>query len=209
MSWPARVGARQVFPALASAAILLVLGISKLTKQSRSALVALSAGMAVYAVLFVAFVASTYAAQPQPLAQPPPMDRQAQADFGGQLRLVDYKIEQPAVGPDDTIGIMTSFQALAKPAEVYWLLLRLIGPEGTVATLDGVPANGNPTIDLWQAGQVFASNHVLTVPATTPPGTYRLEIGLHPMGRWQWLRTSGQDTMFLGDIEVGKNAIEK
>jgi hypothetical protein len=193
--------ARQVFPILPPAAIVLALGLGRATRPWRAGLALFTAGMAVFSLLFIAYTGSTFAARPLSPAAVPSLGNQT-ADFGGQMRVASYAIEQQAESPTTEVTVTLYCQALSNPIEVYWLLLLLVGPQGPVATADGVPAEGRATTDRWLEGQVFASRHILPVPAAVPAGTYRLELGFHPQGRWQWLPASGQDTFLLGEVQV-------
>lgn len=194
--------ARQVFSALGVVAVTTALGVSRLTRRSAAAVALLCAGMALFAILFVAVVAATFAGRPQDLSKLPSLANTVQADFGDQIRVSGYQLEDQTNAPKPQIEVTVYWQALSQPRDQYWLLLRLVGPQGIVAARDGVPANGAVTTDRWQSGQGFVSHHTVTVPPDIPAGTYQIEMGLHPQGRWQWLPVGGQDMMLLELVDI-------
>jgi hypothetical protein len=126
----------------------------------------------------------------------------APADFGSQVRVVDYAVQPVRLAAGGTIVVQVQWQAISNVDQSYWMLLQLADKKGNVTNKDSVPAAGRPTTDWWQAGQVFVSHHRLDVPPDLAPGTYSLKLGLHPFGVWEWLPVRGQDMIALGTIQV-------
>jgi 4-amino-4-deoxy-L-arabinose transferase-like glycosyltransferase len=192
--------ARQLFPGLPLLSIFLITGLARFARgNAKSATVALSVmGLALtIAILF--YLNGLYAPQPS-FAQ---FDTaQSHTDFGQTIRILDYRLARTSVKPGELISVQVDWQALKEPREDYWLLLQLLGPGGAVAYKDGIPSGGLRTTDWWQVGELHSSRHTLLIPADVKPGTYMLALGLHPYGRWDWLRVNGQDGFPLGEIQV-------
>jgi hypothetical protein len=192
--------ARQLFPGLPLLAIFLIVGLARFAQgRTRGVALILSiVGLALNtAILFCLY--ALYSPQPV-FAQ---VDKAHSAtDFGQTIRVLDYQLGGTLVSPGDSIVVHVDWQALKEPSEDYWLLLQLVGPEGAVAGKDGIPSAGRQTTDWWRAGQVQSSSHKLVIPTDVAPGAYALVLGLHPFGRWDWLRVEGQDRLTLGNILV-------
>jgi 4-amino-4-deoxy-L-arabinose transferase-like glycosyltransferase len=192
--------ARQLFPGLPLLAIILIAGLARLAPASKKG-VMLALGVGGFALtLAVLLHLSTLYAPPAAFAQL--NQARAPTDFGKTIRVISYRIDQTRIGPGASIGVQVFWQALKDPREDYWLLLQLVGPDGAVANKDGIPSAGRRTTDWWRAGEILTSRHTLIVPDDVAPGTYTLELGLHPFGRWDWLRVHGQDMLALGTIHV-------
>jgi 4-amino-4-deoxy-L-arabinose transferase-like glycosyltransferase len=196
--------ARQLFPGLPLLAIFLAAGLARLfTSYKKVALAAWSGGLLALTLAALFYLHSIYAAPLYNASSLIPLGGAlVPTDFGQTIRVMDYRIGQTRVAPDSSITLQVYWQALNDPPENYWLLLQLIGTEGTVANKDGVPSTGRLTTDWWKTGQVFVSRHTLVVPNDVAPGIYSLQIGLHPFGRWEWLPVRGRDMFALGNILV-------
>jgi hypothetical protein len=74
---------------------------------------------------------------------------------------------------------------------------------------DGPPVSGLKPTDQWLMGEVVADKHILTLDPSTPPGKYRLVVGMYDsvtLARLPALDRNGQrwpdDSIFLQDIVV-------
>lgn len=77
------------------------------------------------------------------------------------------------------------------PLTVFTQLLDRSGR--LVAQHDGPPAEGlRPTHD-WRPGEVITDQHVISLPADLPPGTYRLIVGLYDTQTGQRVPAPGPD----------------
>jgi 4-amino-4-deoxy-L-arabinose transferase-like glycosyltransferase len=192
--------ARQLFPGLALVAILLTAGAARVARgRARGVTLALTGAGIALAIAILIYLNGLYRPQPT-FAQID--NQQTYSDFGQVIRVLSYRIDRSSVRPGEAISVQIEWQALKEPAEDYWLLLELQGPDGAVADKDGIPSAGRQTTDWWLTGEVQSSVHALLVPADVKTGNYTLFLGLHPFGRWDWLRIQGQDKLPLGKIRV-------
>ncbi len=190
--------ARQVFAGLPALGTLLSAGILRLFQSQRLPAMIVTCGMGLVALANGFNLAYQYApnfAVANTVASPA-------LDFGKQIRIVDFRVDPPRTAPGGAINVQVEWQALNDLSEDYWLSLQLVSARETVATVEGVPGAGRTTTDWWQTGQVFSSHHTLVVPNDLSTGTYTLQLGLHPFGKWEWLPVRGQDMLPLAKIEV-------
>ncbi len=196
--------ARLLYPGLSLLAVFLVSGLARLFRPMQRLAIAVWVGgffvlgliMALYPLLV--YPAPTY--RSDSLAALGGVE--APADFE-TIRVLDYRVDRDRAVPGDKIAVDVYWQALSDPTEHYWLLLQLAGKDGAAANKDGAPAAGRATTDWWKKDQVYVSRHTLELPGDLPPGTYALQLGLHPFGRWEWLPVRGQDMLVLGRVNVG------
>jgi hypothetical protein len=117
---------------------------------------------------------------------PPAMQHQFQADLAGQVRLLGYDYKYQMSPPPRGGG-----QAVKSQVELtlYWQATREMTTGLTVFTHvegdrlwgqhDGPPASGLKPTDRWVIGEVVADRHVLPLDSATPPGRYRLTVGMY------------------------------
>lgn len=192
--------ARHIYASLPLFSIFTVAGVLRLV-QSRQNLAAiiLTIGMGLLGIGALYFAASIYAPR---YSAPAIASSLVPIDFGGQIRVVNYRIDQTQVAPNESISVQINWQVLRDGTENDWLMLQLVSANDVIAQQEGVPSNGRTTTDWWRAGQTLSSRHVLVVPAEIGAGKYQVRLGLHPFGRWEWLPVRGGEFYTLGTIEV-------
>ncbi|MCL5952581.1 MAG: hypothetical protein M1132_12830 [Chloroflexi bacterium] len=195
--------ARQLFPGLPLLAVVLSAGLARLFQaREKLASVLWSAGALGVAAGALVYLGSVFSpGVPSPSA-PVLLDGHRPADFGQAIRVVDYRVDRTQAAPGNSIQVQIEWQALEDLTENYWLLVQLGDERGAIANKDGVPSGGRTTTDWWSKGQIFVSSHTIAIPADAAPGTYTLRLGLHPMGRWEWLPVGGGDMMEMAKIRV-------
>lgn len=139
------------------------------------------------------------------------IEHQANLDFGDQIRLLGYELETERLEPGETLSLSLYWQALKEIDQDYWLLIRIVDEEGEVPlTKDGSPSAGRYATDLWKKGEIIPSQHRLQLPLEMQPGLYRLEIGIHPFGAWEWLPIIDQERKLLGErISLAEISVSK
>jgi hypothetical protein len=120
--------------------------------------------------------------------------------FGGEIRLLGWALDKDALAPGEITFLTLYWQVDAAPREDYWLLLRLQGAgDRSVWDKDGSPSAGRDSTDTWSAGGIVSARHRIALSEQTPPGTYRLLVGLHRFGAWDWLMIRDGTGQLLGD----------
>ena len=76
----------------------------------------------------------------------------------------------------------------------YTVFVHLLGPDGTsVAQFDSQPQAGRYPTRWWDAGEIIADEHLLTLPAPAGSAGYSLQIGLYALETGQRLRLAQSD----------------
>ncbi len=125
------------------------------------------------------------------------------------IRLNAYELTAGKVQPSETIRTTLYLENLAPIPGDLNVLVRLVGADGTeIVRSEGWPW-GAPTSS-WPQGEIRPDGHNLTMPATTPPGIYRLDVGFYVPESGQMLAASAvrsaqplPDLVPLDFIEVG------
>lgn len=143
---------------------------------------------------------ATYALA-QPAAVPQVM---VQARFGEALTLTGYALNATTYAPGDIAQVTLFWQATAPVPTRYKVFVHLSpvfdGPP--LAQHDGEPAGGSRPTDTWPVGEVIADNHGLLIPPDTPPGTYRLLVGVYGLFDPARLPVDTGDRLDIGVLMV-------
>jgi hypothetical protein len=105
---------------------------------------------------------------PPPVAQPRP------ADFGPHIHLRGFE-QISAARREQPVVFRLSWQTRASLDTDYWLFAHLIGPDGQRYAQVDIPYRTST----WQPGRYVNTELPLDIPASAPPGSYRLLIGLY------------------------------
>jgi hypothetical protein len=119
----------------------------------------------------------------------PPLEHPLGVDFGGEVRLAGYRLEQGA----DALQLTLWWQALEVPQADYTVFVHLFDPAtGEIAAQsDRMPQDGAYPTSWWVAGEVVSETVTLSLEGVRP-GTYRLAVGLYDR-RQVRLRAVGPD----------------
>jgi len=196
--------ARLLYPALSPMVLFLFLGWRRWVPPTQNIALAygVGAGMLLLAVITpIRYIAPLYA--PPRTLTPSEVERighQTNLDFGDQIRLLGYELETEEPTPGETLSLSLYWQALKEIDEDYWLLLQIVDEDGEAhLTKDGSPSASRYATDLWKEGDIFSFRHRLYLPSDVPPGRYRLEVGIHPFGTWEWLPIRDEKGTILGE----------
>ena len=128
-------------------------------------------------------------------------------EFGGSLRLIGWQIAGPAVA-GSTVVLSLYWQSLRPVGQNYTTFLHLLNESGqTVAQLDLPPFAGTRPTSTWLPGQTLRDDYPLGLPASLPPGSYRLTVGLYqPPGGPRLALADGQTEVTVGTLVVEKKS---
>jgi hypothetical protein len=107
---------------------------------------------------------------------PPALSHMLNIDFGGQIRLLGYDLQQD----DDALSLHVAWQTLTEIDRNYTTFVHLFDSttEHIVAQWDAEPRRGAHPTSTWIAGEVVSDEfHIVTT--DLPAGTYRLAMGLY------------------------------
>jgi hypothetical protein len=134
-----------------------------------------------------------------------------QVDLGGQFRLLGYDVGRDRVAQGGTLRVVLYWQAQRPAAANYRSFVHLDSPvdQRTWAGSDNFhPGDATAQIELptatWDTQHYVRDEHVLRVPAGTPPAEFSLRAGMYDpdTGRRLALAGGSPDTVRLQDIAV-------
>jgi 4-amino-4-deoxy-L-arabinose transferase-like glycosyltransferase len=87
------------------------------------------------------------------------------------------------VRPGEVLPVALTWTVQASPKRDYAVFVHLEDDAGKVYSYgDGAPRGGNYPIWAWAEGEVIVDDRTLAVAADTPPGRYRIVVGLYDGG---------------------------
>ncbi len=100
--------------------------------------------------------------------------------LGEIIRLTGYDVPGRSWGPGDIVPLTLFWRAEQAPAEPLKVFIHLVDTQGTlVAQTDMEPQAGFLPATVWQPGQAVVDRYGVLLPATLPPGTYTLRVGMY------------------------------
>jgi hypothetical protein len=135
---------------------------------------------------------------------PPPVyapSRPITSLLGGLVSLVGFDLPAASGG---TLPITLYWRTEGFLDQDYTVFVQLLGADGKpLAQSDAQPDNGGYPTSLWQPGETVRDSHSLTIPASAPPGEYRLVAGMYLLSSGQRLPVAGGgDAVLLGAMRL-------
>ncbi len=196
--------ARLLYPAVSPILIFLFLGGRQWVSRERGLTLAYGVGVGMLLLAVIAplrYIAPLYT--PPRTLTPSEVERiehQTDLDFGEQIRLLGYELETREPAPEEILSLSLYWQGLEDIDSDYWLLVQIFDEaDQPLLTKDGSLSAGRYATDLWKEGDIFSFQHRLYLPPETPPGRYRLELGIHLFGTWEWLPIRDEKGAILGE----------
>jgi hypothetical protein len=137
-----------------------------------------------------------------------PAQRQAvQANLGGQAQLTGYALDRSAYRPGEEVRVTLYWEGLRRPDKDYkvFVHLRDLADQQMISQHDSDPVYGYTPTTRWEPGELLADEHLLPLPADTPPGTYQLWVGMYDPATGERLTRAdapGQDRLPIGTVIV-------
>lgn len=117
-----------------------------------------------------------------------------------QVSLTGYKIDKTEIKAGETIQVALYWRAQKKMAEDYTVFVHLVDEEGTLwGQHDSQPVNGYYPTSFWDQDEIVKDKHAFIVSEDTPPGVYRIEVGMYRLADGQRLAIVDQDGQVLDD----------
>jgi hypothetical protein len=102
--------------------------------------------------------------------------------LGDTLSLAGTQFSVERDGACETAEVVLYWRAEGYVDQSYTVFAHLIGPDGQIhAQADGLPQAGRHPTTHWLPGEVVADPRRLEQPAGTPPGEYRVLVGLYDL----------------------------
>ena len=130
------------------------------------------------------------------------------ARFGDRVILRDYSLLTPDVQAGGILQIALAWESSAPIDERYKVFIHILNAhDRIVGQRDSEPGGGVRFTTTWQVGERIHDNHGVLVQPGTPPGSYRVAVGMYDASTGQRLpvklgeQTAG-DKLFLNAIRV-------
>jgi hypothetical protein len=121
-------------------------------------------------------------------------------DLAGQVVLTGYKIDKAEVEAGETLEVALYWQTQKKITEDYTVFVHLVDEEGTIwGQHDSQPVNGYYPTSFWDQDELVKDKHAVIVGKDTPPGEYRIEVGMYRLANGQRLVIVDQDGQVSDD----------
>ncbi len=205
---------RLAFPALAAAALFLVVGWAELVpRRLRSAVGAAGlAGWAVWAAICPALVIVPAYALPErvaSVAELPPDLVPIGVRYGDCCELVGYVSPEQPAHPGDWVPLTLVWRALEHTEEDYSLFVHAQTPDGQLAgQLDTYPGNGMYPTSQWQPGEIIVDEVAVPIRWEAPaPALLRFQVGLYDLGTGQELPAFSSEGLALETVFAGEGAL--
>jgi mannosyltransferase len=131
-----------------------------------------------------------------PTAPPREVQNPLNVKLGEEIALLGYNLLAREVEAGDILPLTLFWQTLAQPTERYKVFVHLLDEAGhIVGQQDSEPGGGLNITTIWQPGETVADNYGVLIRPGTPPGEYRIEVGMYNPISGQRLTVSegGQD----------------
>ncbi|MDE3091705.1 MAG: hypothetical protein KGJ80_20220, partial [Chloroflexota bacterium] len=132
------------------------------------------------------------------------------AQVGSAIVLQSYALGATTLRRGDILALTLNWRAGQVPSSRYKVFVHLLDVnDKVVAQRDGEPVSDTRLTTTWRAGESIADNYGIFIDATTPPGDFRIEIGMYRAddgARLPIVRggESISDHLILGTVQVEK-----
>jgi len=96
------------------------------------------------------------------------------------IKLIHAQVPTTTLHPGDSLPVTLYWEAGTTTDNLYTAFVHLESLDGQViAQLDSAPQGGGMPTAAWATGQIIVDAFPLTIPANTPPGAYRIVVGMY------------------------------
>lgn len=126
--------------------------------------------------------------------------------FAGNIRLLGYDVASSAAQPGEIVELTLFWTSNGNIAQSYKVFTHLLGDVYNADSgnflwgqVDNEPvANSRPTTT-WRANEVIVDQYAIPLAENSPPGTYRIEIGMYNAANGERLSIIGPDALPVAD----------
>ena len=143
----------------------------------------------------------------------PDIARHVSYNLGDTMALVGYDLVG-APSPGRTLTVKLYWESLTPTGEDYTVFVHVVDRDGELwAQHDSQPRHNTYPTSLWGEGEIIEDEHVLTLPASIPAGTYEIRVGMYLLDTMQRLpavddqgRRQRDDTVVLTEVTIAPQA---
>ncbi|MBI2845492.1 MAG: glycosyltransferase family 39 protein [Chloroflexi bacterium] len=128
--------------------------------------------------------------------------------LGDQILFLGYNLYNPRVEAGGILQFTFFWQTTEKIGERYKVFIHLLDEhEQVIAQRDAEPVGGAMLTTTWMPEEPVIDNHGILIPVGTPPGEYRVEVGMYNLSTGERLVVTeggetGDNRFFLPAIRV-------
>ena len=140
----------------------------------------------------------------------PVPEQAASFSFDGTVSLWGYDLTPLMAEPGDTVKIALYWRAERQMEEDYTVFVHLVDEEGTIwGQQDNEPEGGFYHTSFWDVEEPLTDQYEFAIDQNTPPGKYRIEIGMYVLETGRRLPVVDERTQTADDKAVlGTVAVE-
>jgi len=114
--------------------------------------------------------------------------------LGDRIRFLGYHLLNSEVEAGDILPLTLFWEALEPVEERYKVFIHLLDAQDhIVGQRDAEPGGGAKLTTTWQEGGMIADNYGVLILPGTPPGEYRVEVGMYSLRSGERLSTMGEE----------------
>jgi hypothetical protein len=136
----------------------------------------------------------------------PPVQHPQRAELGGYARLLGYDLTTTdgqssfVLRPSSVLHLTLYWQGVKPTPISYRVFTHVIDADNRIyGQHDKTPLDGARPTTSWIEGEVLVDEYTIQLKPETPPGTYRLEVGLYDPATFARLPVSDAQGQSLGD----------
>ncbi len=128
------------------------------------------------------------------------------AETGDEITLVGYSLVDTRLAAGDIAPITLFWQVNQTPVRRYKVFIHVLDAGNhIVGQRDAEPGGDVQLTTLWQPGEMVVDNYGLPIHPATPPGEYRVEVGMYGAETGRRLVTlEGESQVWLAPLAVAR-----
>jgi hypothetical protein len=125
-----------------------------------------------------------------------------------EIELVGYRLLNEALRAGDIAQITFFWRADETPQTRYKVFVHVLDDNNhIVGQRDAEPGGGARLTTQWAPGETIADNYGVLIHPATPPGDYRVEVGMYDLENGQRLNTAaGEQQIWLEPLSIDRPA---
>lgn len=145
--------------------------------------------------------------RPRDMTAPPDVGTPVGALFGEAAFLAGMQLDTTAAKPGGRVEVTLYWQCRGVLDQDYKVFVHFLDSANAIGGRqhDGPPNDGADPTTSWIPHQWIVDRHSVPIPAATPPGTYRIEVGLYRLNGAQFIRlplASGGNAVIAGTVTI-------
>ncbi len=115
-----------------------------------------------------------------PDSNPTVPEYQLPASFTDQINLLGYSLSDDHLAPGESLDLTLFWSPRGRPSDDYTVFVHLLDDQGQLqGQADSPPGPGKYPTSVWDAGELIADLHTMSLAPDLPPGEYKIAIGLY------------------------------